>query len=73
MTLNQKIRDYLPYCKLCLIYGKCDGPDIVKNPDDHLLGDWEGTEKTSCRKFVGTKPAGKLSLLRFEDKAVMKV
>ena len=61
MAENQDARMYLPYCHLCLLFGKCKGPDIVKDPDEHLLGDWEGTEETSCRKFHGEKPTGRLS------------
>jgi hypothetical protein len=59
MIPKQKNRDYLPYCKLCLLYGKCDGPEILKT--DNLPGDWEGIKETSCRKFVPAKPAGELT------------
>lgn len=57
--MTSQNRDFLPYCWLCKLYGKCDGPLIVDT--SKLPGDWEGIKETSCRKFIPEKPAGELS------------
>lgn len=50
--------DSLPYCDLCHLHKKCNGPDIADTAN--LPGDWEGIPETSCRKFQPAKPAGGL-------------
>jgi hypothetical protein len=71
--MTEEKRKYLDYCPECLLFGHCDGPKIVKNPEERLLGDWEGIKETSCRKFQGEKPAGELSSLNPKNiKATVK-
>lgn len=59
-------RDFLDYCRQCKLYGKCEGPQIIKTSD--LLGDWEDIEETSCRKFQGEKPTGELRHKIFQER-----
>jgi len=60
MTAQQDKRAYFPYCLECALFKKCSGPEIVKDPEKHLAGDWEDIKETSCQKFQGEKPAGNL-------------